>query len=122
MNVGATSSFQTQFSQLELKAKNKLNSVDNVPALLDENRQSDISPADAEVKEAFQNFVGQTLFGSMLKSMRSTVGEPAYFHGGRTEEIFQQQLDGIMTEDLTKSSASSFSDPMFKLFQLNRQG
>ncbi len=44
-----------------------------------------------ELKEVFTEFVGQTLFGSMLASMRSTVGKPAYFHGGRTEEVFQKQ-------------------------------
>jgi peptidoglycan hydrolase FlgJ len=75
----------------------------------------------SELREAFNNFVGQTLFGQMLKSMRSSVGKPAYIHGGRTEEIFQAQLDNIITEDLTKSSASSYADPMFQLFQLNRQ-
>lgn len=83
------------------------------------------SPETAEAKageleEAFHQFVGQTLFGSMLKSMRSTVGKPAYFHGGQTEEIFQSQLDEALTEELTKSSADKFAGPMFELFQLQR--
>jgi hypothetical protein len=74
-----------------------------------------------EVREAFNDFVGQTLFGQLLKSMRSTVGKPAYFHGGRTEEIFQSQLDNVITDKLTESSAQSYADPMFELFQLNRK-
>src|SRR5690606_35299167 len=32
-----------------------------------------------EVREAFTQFVGETFYGHMLKSMRSTVGKPAYF-------------------------------------------
>ena len=76
---------------------------------------------DNALQEAFTDFVGQTLFGSMLASMRETVGKPAYFHGGRTEEVFQKQLDQHIVEDLTESSASTLADPMFNLFQLGRR-
>ncbi len=75
---------------------------------------------DADLKEAFTEFVGQTMFGSMLASMRKSVGKPAYMHGGRTEEVFQKQLDQTFVEELTESSADSFSDPMFELFRLGR--
>ena len=73
-----------------------------------------------ELQEAFQQFVGTTFFGQMLASMRETVGEPAYFHGGRTEEIFQQQLDQIIVDDMTVSSADQIADPMFELFTARR--
>ncbi len=73
-----------------------------------------------KTKEAFTEFVGQTMFGSMLESMRKTVGKPAYFHGGRTEEVFQKQMDQLIVEDLTEASADSIADPMFQLFQMNR--
>lgn len=75
----------------------------------------------SEMREAFTDFVGQTLFGSMLASMRETVGKPAYMHGGRTEEVFQQQMDQKIVEELTDASASSISDPMFELFNLQRR-
>lgn len=73
-----------------------------------------------ELQEAFRQFVGTTFFGQMLSSMRETVGEPAYFHGGRTEEIFQQQLDQIIVDDMTVSSAPQIADPMFELFTARR--
>jgi hypothetical protein len=57
--------------------------------------------------------VGEAFFGQMMKAMRSTVGKPAYFHGGRAEEVFQGQLDQTMAENLTKTSAAKFSEPMF---------
>jgi flagellar protein FlgJ len=76
---------------------------------------------DTEVRKAFDSFVGQTFFGQMLSSMRKTVGEPAYFHGGRAEEMFQQQLDQVLGEKLSNASADKFSGPMFKLFSLERR-
>ncbi|MEE2936937.1 MAG: hypothetical protein VYA84_13200 [Planctomycetota bacterium] len=76
--------------------------------------------ASHELEEAFTDFVGQTLFGSMLASMRKTVGKPAYMHGGRTEEVFQKQLDEIIVEELTEASAKDIAQPMFELFQMER--
>jgi hypothetical protein len=75
---------------------------------------------DSELKEQFTKFVGETLFGSMLSSMRKSVGKPAYMHGGRTEEVFQKQLDQLIVEDLTEASAATIADPMFELFNLQR--
>lgn len=80
---------------------------------------ADASPQEP-LREAFRDFVGQTLFGQMMSSMRSTVGKPAYFHGGRAEEIFSEQLDRVMVEQITEASASTISDPMFELFNLQR--
>ena len=75
----------------------------------------------SELKEKFTEFVGQTLFGSMLASMRKTLGKPAYMHGGRTEEVFQQQLDQVIVEDLTEASADSIASPMFDLFKMQKR-
>ncbi len=76
---------------------------------------------DSELRKNFTQFVGETLFGSMLASMRKSVGKPAYMHGGRTEEVFQKQLDQAIVEELTESSAESIANPMYDLFQLQRQ-
>jgi Rod binding domain-containing protein len=67
-----------------------------------------------DVRDKFTQFVGEAFFGQMMKAMRSTVGKPAYFYGGRAEEVFQGQLDQTMSEQLTKASASKFADPMFE--------
>ncbi|TWT82624.1 hypothetical protein CA13_40870 [Planctomycetes bacterium CA13] len=105
MNIQPSASFDAIESQLDRTKTPKL------PGGETEN----------ETKEAFTKFVGETMFGSMLSSMRKTVGKPAYFHGGRTEEVFQKQLDQLIVEDLTESSASTIADPMFDLFQMNRR-
>jgi hypothetical protein len=75
----------------------------------------------SELEEKFTEFVGQTLFGSMLASMRKTLSKPAYMHGGRTEEVFQQQLDQVIVEDLTEASADSIASPMFDLFKMQKR-
>jgi Rod binding domain-containing protein len=67
-----------------------------------------------EVKEKFTQFVGETFFGQMIKSMRSTVGKPAYFHGGRAEEAFQGMMDQKLSEQLTEATADKFADPMYR--------
>ncbi|MCR4412488.1 MAG: rod-binding protein [Thermoguttaceae bacterium] len=76
---------------------------------------------DAELRQAFDRAIGETLFAQMLKSMRRTVGKPAYFHGGRAEEVFQQQLDQVLAEKLSKSTAEQFTGPMFELFTMERR-
>lgn len=73
-----------------------------------------------KLREAFHNFVGQTFFSQMLSSLRSTQEGAAYFNGGQAEKIFQGQLDQVLSEELTKSSADQIADPMFELFQLQR--
>jgi len=74
----------------------------------------------SELREAFDNFVGQTFFQQMLSAMRKTVDKPAYFHGGRTEEVFQGQLDQVLSEHMTKAAADEFTDPLFELYSLRR--
>jgi len=72
---------------------------------------------DEEFRKVFHQFAGQTMFGQMLKSMRETQQKPAYIHGGRTEEIFQEQLDNVLVEKMTAATPYSFSDNMFSLMQ-----
>jgi hypothetical protein len=72
------------------------------------------SQSQGELRERFTQFVGEAFFGQMIKAMRSTVGKPAYFHGGRAEEVFQGQLDQALAEHLTEASASRFAEPMFE--------
>jgi Rod binding domain-containing protein len=69
---------------------------------------------NTELREKFTQFVGEVFFGQMIKAMRATTGKPAYFHGGRGEEVFQSQLDQKLAEHLTEASAERFAEPMFE--------
>lgn len=75
------------------------------------------TPDDKRFRELLHQFVGQVMFGQMLKSMRETQGKNPYFDGGRAEEIFQSQLDMVLTDQMSKSSSHSISEPMYKLMK-----
>lgn len=74
----------------------------------------------SEVRQAFDDFVGQTFFSQLLAEMRKTTAKPAYLHGGQTEEVFQGQLDQVLAEKLSDATAEQFSGPLFELFMLPR--
>ncbi len=72
-------------------------------------------------RELFGDFAGQTFFGQLIASMRKSVDKPAYFHGGRGEEVFQGQLDQILTEKMTEVSKETFVNPLIDQFMLQRR-
>lgn len=67
-----------------------------------------------QVHDVFSTFVGEAFYGQMIKSMRSTVDKPAYFHGGRGEEVFQGQLDQQLAQEWAAQSGDRFAEPMFE--------
>jgi len=84
-----------------------------------QNEAGQAAPADdARLKEVFHQFVGETFFHQLIKSMRSTLGKPAYFHGGQAEEIFQSQLDQHLVSDLANNAGLQFSEDLYDLFRL----
>jgi Rod binding domain-containing protein len=89
---------------------------------VDEQKARGLTSGDntPELREQFDQFVGETFYSQMLSAMRDSLGKPAYFHGGRAEEIFQGQLDQVLAEQMTKASADTFTGPMFELFTLTR--
>ena len=42
------------------------------------------------------------------------MGEPAYFHGGNAEKIFQQQLDHQLGDEMTKANGGELAAGMFR--------
>ncbi|PQO33765.1 rod-binding protein [Blastopirellula marina] len=73
----------------------------------------------SELRDRFDQFVGESLFGQMLQGMRKSLGKPAYFHGGRAEEVFQSQLDQLLVEKISDASAEQITEPMYELFSAN---
>ena len=94
--------------------------LDSIEMPFDALRQDPNAPPSEELREAFHDFVGQTFFNEMIKACRSGQQPSAYFNGGRAEEIFQGQLDQVLSEELSESSASKIADPMFELFMAKR--
>lgn len=83
------------------------------PAVSNDPNADQVTEAKA-LKEAFSQFVGETFYGTMLKSMRQTVGEPAYFHGGQAEELFQGRLDQQISSDMASADGKNFATDLFK--------
>jgi Rod binding domain-containing protein len=71
--------------------------------------------------KAFDQFVGETFYGQMLKTMRQSQGKVAYFGGGQAEEIFTQQLDQALTKKMTAAGADKLSGPLYQLFTQPRR-
>jgi aminopeptidase N len=91
--------------------------VDRATAL----EKTDASRSENEVRKTFESVLGEMLFGQLLKGMRKTLGKPAYFYGGRAEEVFTQQLDQVLAEKISDASAEQFVAPMYELFMMERQ-
>ncbi len=76
---------------------------------------------DPALREAFESFVGEFFFGQMLKEMRKSLSGSAYMNGGNAEETFTKQLDQILAQDLSKSSAGNLTRTMYdQQFRLTR--
>src|SRR3569623_3576163 len=69
--------------------------------------------AELEVRAKFQEFVSGTFYKQMLKSMRSSQKKPAYFHGGQAEDIYQSQMDEIVTDDFAKNHGNNIADSLY---------
>ncbi|HEX3998927.1 MAG TPA: rod-binding protein [Pirellulales bacterium] len=76
----------------------------------------------SELRDKFDSFVGESFYGQMLQAMHKTVGKPAYFNGGRAEEMFQGQLDQILSEKMTQANGGALSSSLFDLFNLQTTG
>jgi peptidoglycan hydrolase FlgJ len=79
------------------------------------------SDSELELKEKFQDFFAGTLYKQMFKSLRATHDKSEYLHGGQAEEMFRNQLDQQVAEDLAKNQGESFSNRFFEAFQANRR-
>ena len=81
---------------------------------------ADADESDPEMRKAFDEFVGQTFYGTLLKELRKSEQGAAYMNGGRAEKVFRGQLDQLLVERMTEASAETFSGPMFDLVMANR--
>jgi Rod binding domain-containing protein len=76
----------------------------------------------SELESTFRQVVGSVFFGQLLKSLRATVGKPAYLHGGQAEDLFQSQLDQYVIEDLSGKQSGPWLDDLYQQFHLQLQG
>ena len=71
-------------------------------------------PALAQLREATGRVVGSVFYGTMLKMMRESSLKSPIGHGGRGEEAFAGQLDGIWAERLGGASHRGLSEVLYR--------
>lgn len=77
--------------------------------------------AGDQMDAVFQQFVGETFYQMMLKSLHSMHDKPAYLHGGQGETLFQSQLDQEMASRLAKNDIGTLSQDLYQTFQAQLQ-
>jgi Rod binding domain-containing protein len=58
--------------------------------------------------------VGQTFYGTLLKTMRSSSLKASYGHGGRGEEVFQGQLDMLLAQRMGQAKQFKLNDAIYR--------
>jgi Rod binding domain-containing protein len=71
------------------------------------------------LKSTFQDFVAGTFYQEMMKSVRKMHGKAAYMHGGQAEDMFQNQLDQHVSQDLAHTNGNQFADSLYQAFMAN---
>lgn len=68
---------------------------------------------DATLRKAAEQLVATTFIQPMLAKMRDDPFKSDLFHGGRTEEIFGEQLDTILSERIVARADFSIVDAVY---------
>jgi len=89
-------------------------------AFLNQARQADASPElskDAkQVRESAEQLVSSTFIMPLFKQLRSDPMASEMFHGGQGEEIFQQQMDQILSDRIAGSANFDLIDSVERFF------
>ncbi len=67
-----------------------------------------------QLRETTDRVVGSIFYGEMLKSMRNSVIQGEYGHGGRGEEVFGAQLDALLAERMGSASSGGLANSLFE--------
>lgn len=61
--------------------------------------------------------VGRVFFGTLLQAMRESGLRGKYGHGGRGEEVFRGQLDGVLAERMGQSGGGGLTDAIVRAYE-----
>lgn len=96
---------------------NPISSSPTLAAMAAHEPTSSTVPQKNATEEAFQGFVGETFFGLMLKALRTTSQDVAYFDGGQAEDMFRQQLDQTVSARLAETHGEQLAKPLYEQFR-----
>jgi Rod binding domain-containing protein len=75
-----------------------------------------------DAEQAFQEFYAGTFYRLMLKALRESQGEMAYFDGGQAERIFQSQLDEQIVQNLSEHHGRELAAPLYQQYLRTHPG
>lgn len=67
-----------------------------------------------KLKEITRQLVGSVFYGTLLKNMRASSLRGEIGHGGRGEEVFGAQLDGLLAERAGSATRGGLADQLYK--------
>ena len=70
----------------------------------------------SDLRDAVDRVLGSVFYGPLLQTMRSSSLKGAVGHGGRGEEIFQNQLDQLFAERAGQASNNGLGETLFNRF------
>jgi len=79
------------------------------------------SPVQDRLRDAMDQVVGETFYGTLLRSLRSSSLRGPYGHGGRGEEVFQAQLDQIFATEAGRARSSSLSEAAVRRYMAQQE-
>ena len=65
------------------------------------------------LRETAGQVVGLLFYGTLLKTMRQSELKGRYGHGGRGEEVFAAQLDGILARRMGSATKGGLKDVLY---------
>ena len=68
----------------------------------------------SKLRDAIDQTVGSVFYGTLLKTMRQSPLKGTIGHGGRGEEIFQNQLDQLFVERAGSARGYDLNETIFK--------
>jgi Rod binding domain-containing protein len=71
----------------------------------------------AKLRETADKLVGSVFYGTMLKAMRNSKIKGPYGHGGRGEEVFGAQLDGLYAEQMGRAQHSGLQQAVYRTLE-----
>lgn len=76
--------------------------------------QSEGQSEEAQLREAAEKLVSTTLIMPMFEQLRNDPLAANLFHGGRSEKIFQQQLDQVLSDRIAGATRFDLVDAVYK--------
>ena len=74
------------------------------------------------LRETTAQVVGSVFYGTLLKTMRQSVIQGDFGHGGRGEEIFAGQLDALIAERAGGATRGGLGETLYRWLERQQEG